>query len=656
MSITSMKNDSLVDEDEPSRPIRRWLESFRRDPGRRITPVSVVHSIEESNRASLILANGGGFYGSHSSASDRMSALSNPSVIIQGVPPGTREGYGRHYFDLHAANVNTANSQLSRELKGRHLQMIAIGGSIGTGLFVASGQSLTAGGPASLLIAYSFVGVMLYCTCQALGELAVAFPVAGSFSAYSTRFIDPAWGFAMGWNYALQWLIVLPLELIAASLTAGYWNTTHSRAIYVTIFLATIVIINLFSVKTYGEAEFIFSIIKIIAVIGFILLGIVINIGGFPDEGYMGGRFWQHPGAFNNGFKGLCCVFVTAAFAFTGTELVGLAAAETVNPRKSIPRAIKQVFWRISLFYIVSLGLIGLLVPYNHPDLLGPESVADASSSPFVIAIESAGISILPGVMNSVILVAVISVGNSAVFGSSRTLAALADQRQAPRILGYVDRRGRPLAAIIASSFFGLLGYLADLEHQTHVLQWLLAVGGLSSIFTWASICLAHIRFRRAWAAKGRSLSQLTFRSQAGVLGSYIGLISNLLVLIAQLWTAAWPIPPTFPDPKDLPPHEAADLVTGNKMPTDFTNNGIGVMIESPRDIVHNFFLQYLCAPIVITMYFGYKFWYRTKIVKIEEIDLDTGRRRNLPILILEREEEEKKAWPRWKRVYKFLC
>ncbi|KAK3896518.1 amino acid permease-domain-containing protein, partial [Staphylotrichum tortipilum] len=199
--------------------VRRWLDTFRRDPD-----------------------------------------------ASAGMERGRRGG---HFFDLHAANVGTANTLLSRELKGRHLQMIAIGGSIGTGLFVASGKALYTGGPASLLIAYLFVGCMLFCTIQALGELAVTFPVAGSFSAYSTRFLDPAWGFTMGWNYALQWLVVLPLEIIAASITVGYWNSNLDRSIFITLFLVTIVIINLFGVKGYGEAEFVFAIVKITAVIGF---------------------------------------------------------------------------------------------------------------------------------------------------------------------------------------------------------------------------------------------------------------------------------------------------------------------------------------------------------------------------------------------------
>ncbi|KAK0745930.1 general amino-acid permease GAP1 [Schizothecium vesticola] len=560
--------------------VGRWFDQFRRDSDRRITPPTVVHT-----------------------AADRARGGS-----------GAR---GMHYYDLAAANIGTVDTGLARELKGRHLQMIAIGGSIGTGLFVASGKSLNMGGPASVLIAYGFIGVMLWCTVQALGELAVAFPVAGSFSAYSTRFLDPAWGFAMGWNYCLQWLIVLPLEILAASMTVGYWNSHISRSLWVTIFLTSIVAINLLGVKFYGEAEFIFAIVKITAVIGFILLGIVINIGGYPDEGYIGGKFWSNPGAFNNGFKGLCSVFVTAAFAFAGTELVGLAAAETVNPRKSLPTAIKQVFWRITLFYIVALSVVGLLVPYNHPSLLG--GAKDASASPFVIAIESAGIQILPGLMNGVILIAVLSVGNSAVFGSSRTLAALADQHQAPPFLSYVDRRGRPLFAVLVAAAVGLLAFLS----APAVLDWLLAVSGLSSVFTWGSICLAHVRFRAAWAARGRSPEELAFRAQAGVAGSWVGLGCNVVVLGAQFWTAAWPV--------------------------DGGTTG--------RGRVEGFFLGYVCVPIVGGMYVAHKMWFGTRVVRVGDMDVDTGRREGrVSVLVVEREREEREGWPVWKRVYQALC
>ncbi|KAI1336414.1 amino acid permease-domain-containing protein [Xylariaceae sp. FL0016] len=580
--------------DERARPglLDRLIDGFRRDPNQRVTPKNPLNEIQAAEAAEL-----------------RRPMLG-------------RRGSRDHYYDLRLAALQTAQSSLARKLKGRHLQMIAIGGSIGTGLFVASGRALETGGPASILLAYMFIGCMLYCTVQALGELAVSFPVAGSFSAYSTRFLDPSWGFAMGWNYALQWLVALPLEIIAASITITYWNANINKAIFVTIFLATVVIINLFGVKGYGEAEFIFAIIKVTAVIGFILLGIVLNIGGVPGGGYIGGLYWRNPGAFHNGFKGLCSVFVTAAFAFAGTELVGLAAAETANPRKSLPTAIKQVFWRITLFYVVALTLVGLLVPYNDPRLLISE-VAPAAASPFVIAIENAGIEVLPSVMNVVILIAVLSVGNSSVFGSSRTLAALADQNQAPKILAYVDRRGRPLVSILVASSVGIIAYLADLNQQGEVLDWLVAISGLSSIFTWASICLAHIRFRRAWARKGHSVRELAFQSQVGVWGSWLGFACNMLVLLAQFWVGAWPV--------DYQTMTAAQLAK-------------------------SFFLVYLAAPVVIIFYVAHRLYNKTSFIRIDDMDIDTGRRDfNLPILLAQ-ETEEKRGWPRWKKVYKFLC
>jgi len=267
-------------------------------------------------------------------------------------------------------------------------------------------------------------GIMMYCTVQSLGELCVAFPVSGSFVQYNTRFISPAWGFCMAWNYALQWLVVLPLELVAAAITIDYWNSTISSAAWVTIFLVTVTFINVFGVKGYGEAEFIFSFLKVLAIVGYIILGIVINCGGGPKGGYIGGKYWSNPGAFAAGFKGVCAVFVTSAFSFAGTELCGLAAAETENPRKSLPSATKQVFWRIALFYIISLTLVGVNVPYTDPRLLGNSG---AAASPFVISIQNAGIKGLPSVMNAVIMIAVLSVANSAVYGASRTIASLAD-------------------------------------------------------------------------------------------------------------------------------------------------------------------------------------------------------------------------------------
>jgi amino acid transporter len=353
------------------------------------------------------------------------------------------------------------------------------------------------------------------------------------------------------------------------------------------------------------------------------ILGVIMNVAGGPDASYIGGKYWRDPGAINNGFKGVCSTFVTAAFAFAGTELVGLAAAETANPRKSLPTAIKQVFWRITLFYVVSLTLVGLLVPYNTPNLLNGKSSSDAKASPFVIAIENAGIEVLPSVMNCVIMIAVLSVGNSSIYGSSRTLAALAEQGQAPHFLAYIDRNGRPLFAVTLASSFGLLAFLAASNAQQSAFNWMLALSGLSSIFTWGSICLSHIRFRRAWAEQGHTLDELAFQSQAGVYGSWLGFGINCVVLIAQFWTGFAPV---------------------------------GYASDSTDDLVVDFFQAYLAAPIVIMCYLFYKIRYRTKIVKVRDMDLQTGRRELDIRQLLKEERLEEKSWPRWKRWYKFFC
>jgi len=316
-------------------------------------------------------------------------------------------------------------------------------------------------------------------------------------------------------------------------------------------------------------------------------------------------------------------VFVTAAFAFAGTELVGLAAAETANPRKSLPTAVKQVFWRITLFYIVSLTLVGLLVPYTEERLLTASASSDAKASPFVIAINNAGISGLDSVMNVVIMIAVLSVGNSSIYGSSRTLAALAEQNQAPKFFAYIDRKGRPLFSILFASAIGFLAYLAASDKQGEAFNWMLALSGLSSIFTWGSICLAHIRFRKGWKHHGHTLDELAFRSQPGIIGSWIGFIFNLLVLVVQFWTGFAPV-------------GYADMTTS--------------------ELVQNFFEVYLAVPVIILFYVVYKFWMKTPFIKVEMMDIQTGRRELDIAELIAEERAERASWPVWKRWYKFLC
>ncbi|RMZ78671.1 hypothetical protein DV738_g3764, partial [Chaetothyriales sp. CBS 135597] len=492
-----------------------------------------------------------------------------------------------------AATSGGQHAPLHQKLKSRHMQMIAIGGSIGAGLFVGSGSALRNGGPASVLLGFIIVGIMLLCTMQALGELAVLFPVNGAFYTYIVRFVDPSLGFAVGWDYAIGWLTVLPFELTAASITIEFWREDIRASVWITVFLVFVCVIQIFGVRGYGEVEFVLSMVKIIACLGWIILGIVINVGGVPgdDRGYIGGRYWRDPGAFQNGFKGFCTVFVTAAFAFGGTELVGLAAAEAANPRESLPTATRQVFWRIAFFYIVSLLLVGLDLPSDDTRLLGA-SGANTKASPFVLAIQTAGIKGLPSVFNAVITVSVISVANSCTYGSSRTMQALASRGMGPKFLTYVDKGGRPLWCLVIQFFFGCLAYIGEASSSGTIFTWLLALSGLSFFFLWWSINLSHIRFRAAWKYHGFRVEQLPYEAAFGVWGSWVGLILCSIAIIATFYTSLFPLG------------------------------------GSPDAEV--FFSNYLAAAVVVVFYLFWKVWSRDwrLLVPIHETDVSHGLRR----------------------------
>lgn len=368
----------------------------------------------------------------------------------------------------------------------------------------------------------------------ALGELAVMYPVSGGFYTYSTRFIDPSWGFAMGWNYVFQWAIVLPLELLVAGLTVQYWDGAKeiNVAVFITAFWLFICLINIWGTLGYAEEEFWSSCIKLGATVVFMIIALVLVLGGGPSNGmyseYWGARTWYNPGAFANGFKGFCTVFVTAAFSFSGTELVGLAAAETKNPLKSLPGAIRQVFWRITLFYILGLTFVGLLVEHTDDRLIGNSS-GDANASPFVIAGKNAGLVGFDSFMNVVIMVSVVSIGVSGVYGGSRTLTALADQGYAPKLFTYVDRAGRPLWSVAFILMWGPLAYMNLASTGEVIFNWFVSLSGLAALFTWGSICLAHIRFRKAWAYHGHTLDEIPFKAAGGVIGSWIGIFISTL-------------------------------------------------------------------------------------------------------------------------------
>ncbi|KAM0745999.1 hypothetical protein T439DRAFT_384462 [Meredithblackwellia eburnea MCA 4105] len=455
-----------------------------------------------------------------------------------------------HGFDLAGGQENSSERIVQRKLKARHLQMIALGGTIGTGLFVGAGGALATGGPLGIFLGYLIMGFVCWCLMIALGEMTTLFPVNGSFTHYSSRWVDPALGFTTGWVYSVklvdhntggnvrtslfvinfsQLLTLFAVEThrSAAALVINYWpgGQKINPAAWITLFFGVIVAFNFVGVRAYGEAEFIFSVIKIVTIVGLILLGIVITCGGGPDHQSIGFRFWREDGPFQqlNGIPGpfgrflsFWTVFIQAAFSFLGTEIVAITAAEAENPRKNVPLAIKKVFFRIALFYVVGTFVMGLLVSPNNPNLLTGSGTA---ASPWVIAIENAGIKGLPSLINVVVLLAAFSAGNSDCYAASRCL-------------------GVPIYALIVTCMWGFLSYMmCGSASAATVFNWFYSLSSLTGLAAWATILLTYIRFHAGLRHQGFDRNTLPYKAPLQPYASYFALTFIVIVVFFNGYT-----------------------------------------------------------------------------------------------------------------------
>jgi lysine-specific permease len=468
---------------------------------------------------------------------------------------------------------------LKRNLKSRHLTMISLGGAIGTGLFLGSGASISQGGPGGALLAYLIIGVMVYFVMTSLGELAAFMPTSGAFSTYGSKFIDPAFGFALGWTYWYSWAITLAVELTASSMVMKFWFPHSSSFLWSFLFLALIFLLNYLSVKGYGEGEYWFSLIKVAAVIIFIVIGLLMIVGimGGHTVGFQNFTVGKAP--FSGGMLGTFAIFLTAGFSFQGTEIVGVAAGESENPAKTIPKAINSIFWRILIFYVFAIFVIGLLVPYNNPNLLSN----DIMVSPFTLVFKKAGIAFAAAVMNAVILTAILSAGNSSLYACTRMLYAMAKEGQAPRIFAKLNKRGVPVAAMIVTTIIGMLTFLSSIFGNGMVYVWLMNAASITGFIFWLGISASHYRFRKAYLAQGHSLEKLPYRAKWYPFGPIFALVVGLLVTFGQDYQAFF----------------------------------------SEKIDWGNVIAAYLGIPLFLCMWFGYKFIKKTKVVKLEECEFD---------------------------------
>ncbi|KAG0760473.1 hypothetical protein G6F24_008293 [Rhizopus arrhizus] len=470
---------------------------------------------------------------------------------------------------------------LQRGLKARHLTMISLGGTIGTGLFLASGSSVAEAGPGGALIAYTLIGTMVFFVMECLGEMATFLPISGSFNNYAGRFIDPAIGFALGWNYWYNWAITVAVELTAGSMVMSYWLPQVPNFVWSIILLIIILGLNLFSVKGYGEAEYWFALIKVLTVIVFIILGIFVNTA------VLGGHYYGTEVFRAGGIQGLgvLSTFLTAGFSFQGTELVGVAAGESENPRKNVPKAIKQVFWRIILFYILSILIIGLIIPYDDPSLLN-DDISHISVSPFTLVFVKAGINPAAHIMNAVILTTVLSAGNSGLYASSRTLLDLANEGKAPRFFRKITKNGIPIYCVLLTAAIGMLAFLTSLFGNGVLYRWLLNISGVAGFIAWLGIVASHWRFRRAYVLQGYKIDDLPFKAKTYPVGSLFAFIVCLFVLVGQGYDS-------------------------------WTKNTV---------VASDIIAAYIGIPFVLVAYIAYKIIKKTKLIPLAEVDLISGR------------------------------
>jgi len=411
---------------------------------------------------------------------------------------------------------------VQRGLKSRHIQFIALGGTIGTGLFLGIGKAFANAGPVSVLLGYTITGVAVFGMMQCLGEMATWLPLPGAIPQYAARYADPALGFAVGWNNWYNSSITLCAEISAAALLINFWDQEekYNPAIWISIIIVIIVFLNIFAVSIYGEAEFIFASIKIITILGLLIAGLVIMLGGGPDHDRRGFRYWkegamkEYVGTGSTGrFTGLWSTLVNAAFSYGGVEMVAVAAGEAANPRKNIPKAVRRVFWRILFFYVLGSFIIGTTISSNDPQLTD-DNAKGAQSSPWVIAMKNAGIPVLPHIVNAVILTSATSSGNAFLYTGSRYLFSIAQNGQAPQFLLRCNKKGVPIYAVAVTASISLLTYMSVSAGANKVFGWFQNLTTIASLFTWCTVTYTYTQFRKACIAQNVDRSTMVFASK----------------------------------------------------------------------------------------------------------------------------------------------
>ncbi|CAL9729484.1 basic amino-acid permease [Monosporozyma unispora] len=522
---------------------------------------------------------------------------------------------GSKTLDSQHTNTNfdpeaNIREDLTRALQPRHINMISIAGIIGTGLYLSTSKSLHQGGPASLFMNYTILGGVVYLTMLCLGEMSTYMPISGSFCSYARKFGSESFACALMWNYWFNDAVSVASDLTALQLVLDYWKSSDNHFPYWAaslLFWFFVLLLNVISVKLYGEAEYWLALLKVIAIIIFFILGIVVNVGHNPQHEYIGFKYWTHGDApFVDGFKGFASLFVSASFAYGGTESITLTNGEAFNPVRNTPKVIKTVFWRILVFYVFSTFFIAMCIPYDYPGL----ATKSVMTSPFTLVFQMAGAKGAGSFMNAVIMTSVISACNHALFAGSRILYNMGLDGYLPaKFVSRTNRHKAPYVAVIITWAVGGLCFGASFVGAGTLWTWLQNIVGVSNQIAWWCIAITSIRFRKGLEKQGKT-HELRFKNWTYPYGPYFLVVFVTFIILIQGWSAF--------DPWN----------------------------------VSNFFSVYLELFVFPVIYLIWWVWKRDWFVKYEDMDFETDKYvETTEIIELNEHLDNLKGWKKTKQV-----
>ncbi|KAI0971643.1 amino acid permease/ SLC12A domain-containing protein [Xylaria arbuscula] len=496
--------------------------------------------------------------------------------------------FSQGYVGDYAAPANFSEvDEMRQGLKSRHLQMMALAGAIGTGLFLGSGKAIANAGPVGALLGYTLIGFAGAAVVLAVAEMAALVPLSGGVVRYAEIFVDPSLSFANGWNLVYKGLIFIPTELVAAGVLLEYWTDT-STAVWIVVFGFLMALSNSLPVKYFGELESFFALLKIALIIVINIMAIVIISGGAPNHHVLGFTYWIDPGPFVQRFGisgalgrflGFYTTFNSALYAYSGIEGISLVAAETQNPRQSIPQAAKKVFWRILCFYVITIFLVGLIIPSTNKELL---TSSGAAASPFVIAANLSGIKVIPHVINAVVITSAWSSGNAGMVNYVRYLYGMARNGHAPKVFTRLNRFGVPYCAVLLFTLFMALTFLSLSKGASAAFSWLQDLLSTAVLVNWTVILITYLRFFYGCQKQGIDRKELPFRAPFQPYFTWV----SLSIFILLIFTSGY-----------------STFISGHWSTETFISS-------------------YFNPVFVLVLYFGHKFVRKNKIIPLSQIPI----------------------------------